>query len=184
MSEPEITGWKFTSGIHAIHGWDVMQVVAVNENAATGQRRPVTSFTLARDAEGKILRKTDIFEERWEIVTDPGDLKDFGEFFAMRDRAQAEKIMETPHKQVVTSYPIAIKSGQRRIHVREERPFHAFVRPVKCPDCSTVFIADRELSDQDVLDALAKHHHAKVDHPDYIASQPVWTQIEDCECGR
>jgi hypothetical protein len=89
-----------------------MQVVAVNENAATGQRTPVTSFTLARDAEGKILRKTDIFEGRWEIVSDPGDLKGFRGFFVMRDRAQAEKIMETPHKEVITSYPIAIKSGQ------------------------------------------------------------------------
>ena len=93
------------------------------------------------------------------------------------------KTMETPHKEVVTTYSVAIKSGQKRVHVREERPFHAFPRRVKCPDCETVFIVDREFSDQDVLDALAKHHQAKVDHPDYIASQPAWTHIEDCDCG-
>jgi hypothetical protein len=81
MGEPEITGWKFTSGIHPVHGWDVMQVVAVNENTSSGQRRQMASITLARDAERRILRKTDIIEERWEIVTDPGDLKDFREFF-------------------------------------------------------------------------------------------------------
>jgi len=48
------------------------------------------SFMIARDAAGTIIRKTDIMLDRWEVVTDEGDLRDFQNCFEERDRLAAE----------------------------------------------------------------------------------------------
>jgi hypothetical protein len=45
---------------------------------------------IARDAGGKIIRKTDIMLDRWEVVTDEEDLQDFRHCFEERDRLAAE----------------------------------------------------------------------------------------------
>lgn len=94
--------------------------------------------------------------------------------------------MDKPHKQVVTTYPVAIRKGQGQVHVLNERPFHAFSQTIKCPTCAAEFIVasdSKDFSPADFLTALAKHHTAQQgQHLYYIASAPEWTSIADCDC--
>lgn len=90
--------------------------------------------------------------------------------------------MEKSHKQIVTSYPAAIKAGQGRIHVSNPIPFHAKCENVDCPQCSTSFIVSEGFSRAQLLEILAEHHQRQQEHPDFIASAPEWTQIVDCDC--
>ncbi len=48
--------------------------------------------------------------------------------------------MDKPHLQVITTYPVAIKSGQARIHVPSPIPWHPDGGTLKCPKCDTTFI--------------------------------------------
>jgi hypothetical protein len=48
---------------------------------------------LWRDNDGTIRRKTDIFEERWEVVTDAEELGRFTEWFNNRDIAAANNLL-------------------------------------------------------------------------------------------
>lgn len=70
-------------------GWDVMQVVYKREDA--GVMRIANSFVIARDASRKIIRKTDLILDKWEVVSDEGDLRDFQHCFDERDRLATEK---------------------------------------------------------------------------------------------
>jgi Zn-finger nucleic acid-binding protein len=90
------------------------------------------------------------------------------------------QIMDEPHKQIVTTYPVALKSGQKRIHVADEHPWHRFGNDVKCPQCETVFIVSGDFPK--VMEILEQHHAKKQSHPDYIASAPDWTDTADCDC--
>lgn len=67
-------------------GWDVMHVVYRSEDGDG------SSFTLARDGGGNIIRKTDIALERWEVVNNADDLRDFRHCFDERDRLAAEAV--------------------------------------------------------------------------------------------
>ncbi len=91
--------------------------------------------------------------------------------------------MNNPHKQVLTTYPVAIKHGQGRLHIPSLIPWHAKSEAVKCPDCETVFIVTDGFPKVQFLDAVAKQHKNHEEHPDYIASAPEWTKIADCTCG-
>lgn len=62
-----------------------MQVVYRRED---GERN---SFVIARDGGGKIMRKTDLILERWEVVSDEETLRGFQHCFDERDRLAAEK---------------------------------------------------------------------------------------------
>lgn len=69
--------------------WDVMCVDARRED---GERN---SFVIARDTTGRIIRKTDLILDRWEIVTDEESLRDFRHCFDERDRLLTEKTEAT-----------------------------------------------------------------------------------------
>lgn len=87
MSEPELTTTMiYRSGTNPVlgAGWDVMQVLC---HRSDGERN---SFMIARDADGTIIRKTDIMLDRWEVVNDEKDLRDFRHCFDERDRLAAE----------------------------------------------------------------------------------------------
>jgi hypothetical protein len=79
----------YKSGTHPKQGWDVMQVIYQREEL--GVRQTVNSFVIARDVAGNIVRKTDIVLDRWEIISDPDDLRDFQKCFDDRDRLAIEK---------------------------------------------------------------------------------------------
>jgi len=91
--------------------------------------------------------------------------------------------MDKPHKKVVTTSPVAIKSGQTRVHTpNDDGPWHAPAQNIKCPNCETVYIVTSGFSKEDFLAALDRHHKNKEEHPDYIPSAPEWTSIEVCDC--
>ena len=75
----------YKSGTHPTRGWDAMQVI-YSQNS-----RILNHFLIARDAAGTIVRKTDIVLDRWEIITDADDLRDFQKCFDDRDRLAREQ---------------------------------------------------------------------------------------------
>jgi len=93
--------------------------------------------------------------------------------------------MDKPHQQVVTTYPVAIKEGQGRIHVPASDiiPWHHASEKIKCPNCESTYIVNTEYPKVDFLAALERHHKNNQEHPDYVASAPEWTRLEDCTCG-
>jgi len=105
-------------------------------------------------------------------------------FFLPEIPSRRGGVMEVPHKQVVTTYPVAIRSGQRRVHVPNPIPWHAKSEAVQCSECETVFIVTEGFPKARLLEALHKHHERGQGHPDYIASEPDWTHVSDCDCGR
>lgn len=90
--------------------------------------------------------------------------------------------MDKPHQQVVTTNPVAIKEGQLRIHVRNEHPWHRKSETVKCPSCPTSFVVTANFPTEQFFAALARDHADKREHPDYIASEPAFTHVEECGC--
>jgi hypothetical protein len=70
-------------------GWDVLYFVY--KQAQSGALRIANSFMIARDASGKIMRKTDSDPERWVVVKDPEDVLRFQCCFDDRDRLVAEQ---------------------------------------------------------------------------------------------
>lgn len=91
--------------------------------------------------------------------------------------------MNTPHKRVLTSHPVAIKCGQESLHVGNPIPDHRHCERVQCPDCDTLFIVDANFPKVQLLEVLNKQHTNKEKHPDYVASVPEFTCISDCNCG-
>jgi hypothetical protein len=92
MTEPELTTTvTYRSGRNDAlgSGWDAMQVLV---SRSDGERN---SFMIARDASGTIIRKTDVLLERWEVVTNTEDLRDFRHCFDERDRLAAEAVSDT-----------------------------------------------------------------------------------------
>lgn len=90
--------------------------------------------------------------------------------------------MDMPHKQVITSYPVAIRSGQSRLHVPNPIPWHAHSEAIKCPKCDVIYIVTSGFPRIDFLTAVEKHHTDKKEHPDLIPSAPEWTRVADCTC--
>jgi hypothetical protein len=90
--------------------------------------------------------------------------------------------MDKPHMQVITTYPVAIKSGQGRLHVPNLIPWHARSEAIKCPKCETVFIVTEGFPRVQFLEALENQHEKKEEHPDYIPSAPDWTHTSVCDC--
>jgi hypothetical protein len=77
---------NYSSGTSPALGpaWDVMQVRYRSDD---GDRN---SFVIARDAGGKILRRTDLSLEQWEVVNNADDLREFRRCFDDRDKLAAE----------------------------------------------------------------------------------------------
>ena len=70
MGQESRTDVIYRSGAsEGLPGWDVMQVVYRQQDG--GHMRIANSFVVARDASGKIIRKTDILLDRWEVAA-PG----------------------------------------------------------------------------------------------------------------
>jgi hypothetical protein len=91
--------------------------------------------------------------------------------------------MNKPHKQVITTCPVAIKLGQGRVHVIPDGTWHRKEEPLKCPQCETVFVLTDDFPKEAVLETLGKHHKDKKEHPDYLASDVSFTHVEDCTCN-
>lgn len=90
MAAPELkTTITYQSGTNEVlgAGWDVMHVTYRRND---GER---ASFVIARDGSGKIIRKTDVLLERWEVVSDEDFLGECRNCFDERDRLAAEKAM-------------------------------------------------------------------------------------------
>jgi hypothetical protein len=66
--------------------WDVLQVLYYHEDSGV---RSANNFTIARDASGMIMRKTDSDPEQWEVITDPDDLRVFQHCFDERNKLAA-----------------------------------------------------------------------------------------------
>jgi len=92
--------------------------------------------------------------------------------------------MDIPHKQVITTYPVALKYGQGRLHVENPIPWHARSEAVRCPECETLFIVSEGFPRVEFLETLKKQHQNRKDHPDLIPSAPEWTRVSKCDCGR
>jgi hypothetical protein len=90
--------------------------------------------------------------------------------------------MDKPHKQVITTYPVAIKHGQTRLHVPNPIPWHYQSEAIQCPACKTIYIVTVGFSRVELLAALGKQHADNIEHPDLIPSAPEWTRIEACDC--
>jgi hypothetical protein len=91
--------------------------------------------------------------------------------------------MDKPHKKVVTTYPVAIRFGQARVHVQNLMPWHANSEVVKCPKREVVFIVSEGFPEAKLLEALETHHKNQEPHPDSIPSEPSWTIVAECNCG-
>jgi hypothetical protein len=90
--------------------------------------------------------------------------------------------MDRPHKQVITTYPVAIKSGQSRVHVQNQIPWQAKSETVRCPKCETVFIVTEGYPKAQLLAELETQHKNQKMHPDFIPSEPTWTTVTECDC--
>jgi hypothetical protein len=90
--------------------------------------------------------------------------------------------MDKPHKRVVTSSPVAIKAGQTRVHAPEGEPWHINSERVDCPKCETVFHMTQGFPKASLLAVLETHHKNQEAHPDYIASEPDFTSLAECDC--
>ncbi len=91
--------------------------------------------------------------------------------------------MDKQHKQVITTYPVAIKFGQAQIHVQNPIPWHAKSEAVKCPKCEKVFIVTDGFPKAQLLEALETQHKNQEAHPDFIPAEPTWTSVTECSCG-
>ena len=81
----------YKSGTHPTQGWDTMRVIYSQGG------RVLNSFIIARDAAGTIVRKTDIVLDRWEIINNPDDLRDFRKCFDDRDKLAVESCGQCGH---------------------------------------------------------------------------------------
>jgi len=87
MSEPKITTVIYESGSYPTEtSWDVIHVVGKYENGLTAKH-----YILARDPAGTIRLRTDVFLERWEVITDTEELRIAEKHFTDRDRLSAEE---------------------------------------------------------------------------------------------
>jgi hypothetical protein len=92
--------------------------------------------------------------------------------------------MNSPHQQVLTTYAVAIKYGQGRVHVADPIRHHARTEAIKCPECETIFLKSQGFPMRQLLEELATQHKNGERHPDLIASAPAWTSVAVCDCGR
>ena len=96
--------------------------------------------------------------------------------------------MDEPHKQVITTSPVALKAQQRRLHIADEHPWHRFTDSVKCPNCETTFILTGvetgRFPPEQVLAILKNQHENHEEHPDLISSDPSFTSIAECDCQK
>jgi hypothetical protein len=91
--------------------------------------------------------------------------------------------MDKPHKQVDSTSPVAIKSGQTRIHVFDSvQPWQRVTEPVQCPECEAVYYVTTGFAMKQFLEILKKQHQNNEEHPDYIASDPAFTSTSECKC--
>lgn len=93
-------------------------------------------------------------------------------------------IMEKQHKQLATTSPVAIKSGQRRVHIPSPIPWHPDAGAVKCPKCDAIFVLTQGFPAEKLIQDLDAQHKKGQSHPDFFASDPHFTHLEDCDCGR
>lgn len=96
------------------------------------------------------------------------------------------QIMDEPHKQIVTTAPVALRNNQRRLHIADDHPWHRFTDLVECPECGATFILTGvetgRFPKEKVIAILEKQHETQKDHPDYIPSESAFTSVVDCDC--
>ena len=90
--------------------------------------------------------------------------------------------MDKPHKEVITTHPVAIKSGQPRVHVLSSLQWQAASEKVKCPMCETVYIMPIDFPKAQLVEALETQHRSREDHPDFISNQPGFLRVAECNC--
>lgn len=79
----------YRSGTHPTEGWDTVQLIYQYEDAVTGAKRPDYSLTIARAADGTILRYADPALNLWVIITNEDDQRILRSVFDKRDNAAA-----------------------------------------------------------------------------------------------
>lgn len=89
MSESGLTETIYRSGTHPTEGWDTVQVICRYEDTATGAKPSAYSFTIARAADGTILRYADPALNLWEIITNEKEQRVLRSVFDKRDKAAA-----------------------------------------------------------------------------------------------
>lgn len=89
MNEADKTEVIYRYGIHPTEGWDTVQVIHGYANDFTGARRTAYSFTIARAADGTILRYADPALNLWVIITNEDDQRILRSVFDKRDNAAA-----------------------------------------------------------------------------------------------
>jgi hypothetical protein len=90
----------------------------------------------------------------------PSDLKLSAKLFQREDELLRDQRMDTPHKNVRTTYPTALKLGQKRVHIREVGPWLAFPDNVERPECGTPRIVDRGFQKEALFEAESVVTHA------------------------
>jgi len=91
--------------------------------------------------------------------------------------------MDRPHQQILSTYPVAVKYGQGRIHVRSPIPWHHKCEDLKCPQCGTSFSVTVGYPREDFLNQLDSDHRNNREHADCISSGPNRVKTADCDCG-
>jgi hypothetical protein len=73
--------------------------------------------------------------------------------------------MDKPHKQVITTYHVAIKFGQPRVQIQNLIPWHASSEAIKCLVCETVYLGSEGFAEVKLLTMLESQHDNQEAHP-------------------
>ena len=85
-------------------------------------------------------------------------------------------------KDVNTTSPVAIQQGQSDYHVPGQEPWHINATTVACPACDVVYIVDQGFAHQVLLLQLKTDHENNKNHAPFIASEPAFTTVTNCQC--
>jgi len=130
---------------------------------------------------------------KW-VICEPSELEDYKEEFAdwvggllpenvMVEEDGTEKAL---HGQLTTTSPVAIKLGQKRLHLSAQcfHPWHRLTQNVQCPDCKIVFSVTEGFPIEQFLQVLRRNHQEREEHPDFVHSAPEQPKIADCDCDK
>jgi hypothetical protein len=91
--------------------------------------------------------------------------------------------MDTPHKNIGGTSPVALKFNQQRVHLLGDPiPWHVHRGYVYCPTCSEKYSLLGDYPADRCIAELTKHHEENKDHPDVLRLDPAFTPIVPCYC--
>ena len=90
--------------------------------------------------------------------------------------------MNSPHTVIMTTSPIAIRSGQKNFHVFPNTFLMSSVR-VGCPDCGVLYDLFGGYPKSLLLVTLDLHHKTNTPHPPYIPNEPSIMTLRECDCA-